>query len=205
MSKAAPKTAATEEGEAAKNENREKSENKDKSARQSEPTDEVVANDVAAQQRSRAPQSRMNQVQMPDGGTRAERRGADSNASGGYVGGGSAGAGAPSKEAERARAGSRSGSLSSTRVVKRAEKKADADDEDRPGDTRTAAGHRFRRVGGAWFDVNYKPSMPSTGVRRGTEAFRALVADVPEVGRVAEAIGGEVTVVVNGRAYRIRQ
>jgi hypothetical protein len=52
--------------------------------------------------------------------------------------------------------------------------------------------------------VNYKSSMSSTGVRRGTEPFRALVADVPEVGRVAEAISGEVIVVVRGRAYRIR-
>jgi hypothetical protein len=46
--------------------------------------------------------------------------------------------------------------------------------------------------------------MPSTGVRRGTDAFRALVADVPEVGRVADAISGEVIVVVSSRAYRIR-
>ena len=74
----------------------------------------------------------------------------------------------------------------------------------RGGDTRTAAGHRFHREGNAWVDVNYKSSMPSTGVRRGTDAFRALVADVPEVGRVAEALGGEVIVVVGGRAYRIR-
>jgi hypothetical protein len=46
--------------------------------------------------------------------------------------------------------------------------------------------------------------MPSTGVRRGSEAFRALVADIPVIGRVAEQIGGEVVVVVSGRAYRIR-
>ena len=36
------------------------------------------------------------------------------------------------------------------------------------------------------------------------EAFRALVADVPEVSRVAEAIGGEVIVEVGGCAYHIR-
>jgi hypothetical protein len=46
--------------------------------------------------------------------------------------------------------------------------------------------------------------MRSTGVRRGSEAFRALVADVPVVGRVAEQIPGEVIVVVKGHAYRIR-
>jgi 3-hydroxyisobutyrate dehydrogenase-like beta-hydroxyacid dehydrogenase len=53
-------------------------------------------------------------------------------------------------------------------------------------------------------DVKYKSSMPSTGVRRGTETFRALVADVPVIGRVAEQISGEVIVVVSGRAYTIR-
>ena len=46
--------------------------------------------------------------------------------------------------------------------------------------------------------------MRSTGVRRGTEAFRALVADVPVVGRIAAQIPGEVVIVVGGRAYRIR-
>ena len=83
--------------------------------------------------------------------------------------------------------------------------RARADGETREGaETRTAAGHRFRREGNAWVDVNYRPSMPMTGVRRGTEAFRALVADHPELGRVAEQLPGEVITVVRGRAYRIR-
>ena len=71
-------------------------------------------------------------------------------------------------------------------------------------ETRAAAGHRFRREGGVWVDVNYRPSMSMTGVRRGTEAFRALVADIPELGRIAEQLPGEVIAVVRGRAYRIR-
>jgi hypothetical protein len=41
-------------------------------------------------------------------------------------------------------------------------------------------------------------------VRRGTEAFRALVADVPVIGRIAAQLPGAVTVVVSGRAYHIR-
>jgi hypothetical protein len=196
MSKSAPKPVTTEEGEVARNESRDKPENKDKSARQSEPSDDLAANDAV--QRGRAAQSRMNQVQMPDGGARNEKRAADSNASSGY--GGGAAASAPAKESDRERAAA----LGSTHAARRTEKKADEDETAGAGDTRTAAGHRFRREGGAWVDVNYKPSMPSTGVRRGTEGFRALVADVPEVGRVAEAVGGEVIVVVGGRAYRIR-
>ncbi len=174
------------------------------SARGAEQAEEVAAANEAAQ-RNRAAQTRVGeaQVQMPDGGSRNQKRGADNNASNVY--GGSAANAAPPKESERESAGTRTDSLGRARAARRAEKKADDDNEPaRGGDTRTAAGHRFRREGNAWVDVNYKPSMPSTGVRRGTEAYRALVADVPEVGRVADAIGGEVVVVVGGRAYRIR-
>jgi hypothetical protein len=198
LSKAAPKpVTSTEEGEAARADNKEKSESRDKSARGSEPADDAASNDAAMQQRNVAQRS-MNQ--MPDGGTprNSQKRAADNNASGGYIGGG----GAPAKESERA--GARSETAGRARTAREPEKKADEDETNRGGETLNAAGHRFRREGSAWVDVNYKSSMPSTGVRRGTEPFRALVADVPEVGRVAQAIGGEVVVVVRGRAYRIR-
>ena len=199
LSKAAPKTATTEEGEAAKTDNKEKSENRDKSARASEPADEVASNDAV--QQNRAARSRANQVQMPDGGaSNQQKRGADNNASSGYGNVGGAGSVASPKESDRERAGSRSEASGRARAAKQTERK---DDDEKDSQTRTAAGHRFRREGSAWVDVNYKSSMSSTGVRRGTEGFRALVADVPEVGRVAEAIGGDVTVVVGGRAYRI--
>ncbi|HEV3469898.1 MAG TPA: hypothetical protein VG148_11300, partial [Pyrinomonadaceae bacterium] len=85
-----------------------------------------------------------------------------------------------------------------------AEAARDGEDAASAGETRSAAGHRFRREGGAWVDVNYRPTMAMTGVRRGTEAYRALVADLPELGRIAEQLGGEVIAVVRGRAYRIR-
>ena len=194
LSKAAPKTAPVEEGEVARTESRERSENRDKSARASEPADEALSNDAAVQRRA---QARVNEAQMPDGGTRNQKR-ADNNVSGNY-GGGNAGVAAPPKESD----GARTGAVRRERSTRQAEKKAESDETGRVGDTRTAAGHRFRREGNAWVDVNYKTSMPSTGVRRGTEAFRALVADVPDVGRVAEAIDGEVIVVVGRRAYRI--
>ncbi|MCA1591429.1 MAG: hypothetical protein LC754_01990 [Acidobacteria bacterium] len=70
--------------------------------------------------------------------------------------------------------------------------------------TRKVSGHRFRQQRGAWVDVNYNSSMAMTGVRRDTEGYRALVADIPELGRIAEQLGGEIIVVVKGRAYRIR-
>lgn len=203
MTKAAPAPAAPEESEIAKAENRDKSDNnKEKSARAAEPVEEVAVNDLATQQRGVA-RSRVNEVQMPDGGARSQKRSADNNASNVYGGVGSGAAAAP-KESERERTAPRAETARRGRSIVRPEQKAGEDEGGRGAETRSAAGHRFRREGSAWVDVNYKPSMPSTGVRRGTEAFRALVADIPVVGRVAEQIGGEVVVVVSGRAYRIR-
>jgi hypothetical protein len=197
VSRPAPKAAPAEEGEAARADNKDKSENRDKSARSSD-ADDALSNEAAAQRRA---QSRnVTEVQMPDGGSRNQKqRAADNNVTGNY-GVGNAGTAAPPKESE----GARSGGARRERPARQAEKKAEDDESVRGGDTLTAAGHRFRREGSVWVDVNYRPSMRSTGVRRGTEPFRALVADVPVVGRVAAAIDGEVVVVVSGRAYRIR-
>ncbi|HZH31520.1 MAG TPA: hypothetical protein VEY11_12215 [Pyrinomonadaceae bacterium] len=69
---------------------------------------------------------------------------------------------------------------------------------------RGVAGRRFRRQGDAWIDTAYRAGQSYTTVRRNSEQFRALVADEPELRRIADALGGEVTVVWKGRAYRIR-
>jgi hypothetical protein len=71
-------------------------------------------------------------------------------------------------------------------------------------ETRTVAGRKFRRAGSAWIDTAYKSSQAVTSVRRNSEQYRALVADEPELRRISDALGGEVTVVWKGRAYRIR-
>jgi hypothetical protein len=71
-------------------------------------------------------------------------------------------------------------------------------------ETRTVAGRKFRREGDAWIDTAYKSGEATTVVRRNSEQYRALVADEPEIGRVANALGGEVVVVWRGRAYRIK-
>ena len=70
-------------------------------------------------------------------------------------------------------------------------------------ETRTVAGRKFRRAGSAWVDTAYT-SQAVTVVRRNSEQYRALVADEPELRRIGDALGGEVTVVWKGRAYRIR-
>jgi hypothetical protein len=71
-------------------------------------------------------------------------------------------------------------------------------------ETRTIAGRKFRREGDAWIDTAYKSGEATTVVRRNSEQFRALVSDEPEIGRVANALGGEVVLVWRGRAYRIK-
>lgn len=88
----------------------------------------------------------------------------------------------------------------------RARRSGEPSPEDAPGmgATRSAAGHRFRRQGGAWVDVRYDDNMSTTNVRRGTEQFRSLSADLPELERVADQLDGEVIVVIGNRAYRIR-
>jgi hypothetical protein len=41
-------------------------------------------------------------------------------------------------------------------------------------------------------------------VTRGSEQYRALVADEPGIKTIADQLGGEVIVVWKGRAYKIR-
>ncbi|MET0624422.1 MAG: hypothetical protein ABW250_15685 [Pyrinomonadaceae bacterium] len=195
IAKSAPKPVTVEASQPPAKSDGEDS-NKEKRARASEPVDEIAANEAAMQRRRAA-----NDVQMPDGGTRNQKRSADNSASKTYGEGNTAGA--TQREAERDDRGAGGSLAARRRPAARAEQKTEEEETTRVGETRTAAGHRFRREGSAWVDVNYKRSMRSTGVRRGTEAFRALVADVPVVGRVAEQIAGEVVVVVGGRAYHI--
>ena len=71
-------------------------------------------------------------------------------------------------------------------------------------DTRAVAGRRFHRVRGIWLDTAYDASASVTRVSRGSEQFRALVADEPGIKTVAEQLEGEVIVVWKGRTYRIR-
>ena len=77
-----------------------------------------------------------------------------------------------------------------------------ADAEPR-AETRSAGGRQFRRQGSAWVDTAYR-SQPVTTLSRGSERYRALVADEPDIDRIARQLGGEVLLVWKGRAYRIR-
>jgi len=79
----------------------------------------------------------------------------------------------------------------------------DGADEDSAGETRSVAGKRFRRQKGVWVDTAYNSSRSPLRVRRGTEQYRALVADEPVIGTVSTSLAGDVIVVVKGRAYHI--
>jgi hypothetical protein len=185
-----------------------KVEAKEKDDRAAASQEQIAANDQPSQRQQQAKQRANNlDIVSPDD-SRNQTRSATNNASSGLTNNGSrSGSLASTPREDRDRTERGAGAAASRRARSTGESRAREEDEAdaaRIEGTRSAAGHRFRREGGAWVDVNYKPSMTSTGVRRGTDAFRALVADIPEIGRVAEQLGGEVVVVVHGHAYRIR-
>lgn len=184
-----------EDDKSSENKSAKSDDNKEKSARGNEPVDVATNNDQYAQKRA---QSRANEAQMPDG----SRNRASNNQS--NVAGGSLAASPPAPKPEDRDSSARR--EAATRGARKGGSSGEGSDDEamKTAETRSAAGHRFRREGGTWVDVKYKSSMSSTGVRRGTESYRVIVADMPEIGRAAEQLGGEVIIVVRGRAYHVR-
>jgi len=78
------------------------------------------------------------------------------------------------------------------------------DRADKVSETRSVAGRRFRREGSVWVDTGFDSSRSTVNVTRGSEQYRALIADEPEIKTIAEALSGEVIVVWKSTAYRIR-
>ena len=79
------------------------------------------------------------------------------------------------------------------------DKKKTAEEE-----TRTVMGRHFSREGDAWVDTAYESSRTTARVARGSDQFRALVADEPGIRTISEQLNGVVIVVWKGRAYRIQ-
>ena len=69
---------------------------------------------------------------------------------------------------------------------------------------RTVMGRHFTREGDAWVDTAYESSRATIRVARGSDQFRALVADEPGIRTIAEQLGGVVIVVWKNQAYRIQ-
>jgi hypothetical protein len=81
-----------------------------------------------------------------------------------------------------------------------------ADDKSKANDsteTRSVGGRRFRRQGNAWVDTAYHSSRSTINVARGSDQYRALVADEPSLRTIADQLDGEVIVVWKSKAYRI--
>src|SRR5215213_5834596 len=70
-------------------------------------------------------------------------------------------------------------------------------------DTRSVAGRRFRKQRGVWVDTAYN-SGHTVNLTRGSEQYRALVADEPAIKIIADQLDGEIIVVWKSRAYKIR-
>lgn len=81
-----------------------------------------------------------------------------------------------------------------------AKNKKDSDSDE----MRSVSGKRFVRQGNVWIDSSYESSRATINISRGSEQFRALVADEPGIRAIANQLGGEVIVVWKGKAYRIR-
>jgi hypothetical protein len=71
-------------------------------------------------------------------------------------------------------------------------------------ETRSVMGRYFTREGDAWVDTAYEYSQATVRVARGSDQFRALVADEPALRTIAAQLDGVVIVVWKNRAYRIQ-
>lgn len=71
-------------------------------------------------------------------------------------------------------------------------------------ETRSVSGRRFTREDNVWVDTDYDSPRATIKVTRGSDQFRALVADEPGLRTIADQLSGVVIVVWKNRAYRIQ-
>lgn len=81
---------------------------------------------------------------------------------------------------------------------------ADREKDRDNGAVRNVAGRRFRKQSGVWVDTAYNSGSAVVNVARGSEQFRALVADEPSIKTIADQLDGPIIVVWKGSTYRIR-
>jgi len=91
-------------------------------------------------------------------------------------------------------------SVAGTAGRRDAEQQKDKDD----ADVRSVAGRRFRKERGIWIDTAYDSSQSTTNITRGSEQYRSLIGDEPQIKTIADQLDGEIIVVWKGRPYRIR-
>ena len=71
-------------------------------------------------------------------------------------------------------------------------------------ETRSVSGRRFTREDNVWVDTDYNAPRATVKIVRGSEQFRALVADESGLRAIADQLSGVVIVVWKNRAYRIQ-
>ena len=124
----------------------------------------------------------------------ADKQGEKTRADASASASGAAAADAPAAGKDDDRKKEKALSIASRRAVGR----------DEESETRTVGGRRFQRRNNIWVDAAYSDSLSMTTVTRGSEQYRALVADEPGIDAIAKQLSGEVKVVWKGRAYHIR-
>jgi Putative zinc-finger len=97
-----------------------------------------------------------------------------------------------------------SGATGTGSIAKLQRDGVDKEDKDDNAETRSVAGRRFRKQRGIWIDTAYDSSRTTINLARGSEQYRALVADEPAIKTIADELDGEIVVVWKNRAYRIR-
>jgi len=73
--------------------------------------------------------------------------------------------------------------------------------EEKPPETRSAGGRKFKRQGSLWVDAKFKSSMTLKSISRGSSEFDALDSGLRSI---AQQLGGEVIVVWKNKAYLIK-
>ena len=73
--------------------------------------------------------------------------------------------------------------------------------EEKPPETRSAGGRKFRRQGNGWVDTKFKSSMPVKSIARGSSEFNELDSGLRSI---AQQLSGQVIVVWKNKAYLIK-
>ena len=89
------------------------------------------------------------------------------------------------------------------RAQKQRDDAAGAGKDNKNAETKTVGGRRFRKQDGVWVDTDYSSSRNVVNVARGSEQYRALIADEPGIKNIADQLDGEIIVVWKGHTYRI--
>jgi len=91
--------------------------------------------------------------------------------------------------------------------IARAKTAKDSEAQDKNRDdskTITVGGHHFQKHDGVWLDTAYNSSRSPISVTRGSEQYRALIADEPGIKTIADQLDGEILLMWKGNAYRIK-